>query len=421
MKKHGNDRRERGQVLPIMAILLVVFIGLIGMAVDIGHLFVARAELSRAVDSAALAGVVELPNMTNAQNRATAYLQDNQSDVTASFPAPSDAFQFKVRGTRNVRMLFMGIFGFGSVTADGQATAGFGVIPADVYLTLDATGSMHQGCNAAETTTGGACPIKEARDAANNFVDTLLGGGTPSGLTLIGTGALRGCYDPPRPNTKCIPTSMIQNLSSSTSTLHTAINNVHAIGATGQPSGGSGTNFCLALKKGDDVIFGAGHHTNANTLRFLVILTDGDNVYNADEVNQSSPQSPDSPCRPSNPSTNDGDISPNCRSDTQTQEAKVDALTKTEADTLKAAGVEIFVVALSVCGGLDGSVLANPCSGIGNSGSGYPDSLQDHALLKCIASSHSGTNDHYFETTSASDLPDIFQQIAGQIAFRLIE
>ena len=404
-----------------MALLVVVFIGLIGIAVDIGHLFVARTELSRALDAAALAGVMELPNTTNAQNRATAYLHDNQPDTSATFPSADGQFQFKVKGTRTVDLFFMDIFGFGSVTTDAQATAGFGIIPADSYLTLDATGSMHSGCNAAETTTGGACPIKEARDAANAFVDTLLGG-SPNGLTLIGSGAFRGCYNPPRSNTKCISVgSMITNLTTSASTLHTGINNIHAIGATGQPSGGSGTNPCLALKKGNDVLFGPGHHTEANTLRFLVILSDGDSVYNAGEVNQSSPQSPDSPCRPSSPWTDDGDLSSGCRSNTQTQEAKIDTLAKNQADALKAAGVEIYVVALSVCGGINTSVLANPCSGVGGTGWGNPDSTADHRLLKCIASSHAGTNDHYFETASASSLPDIFQQIAGQIAFRLIE
>lgn len=411
-------RSGKGQVLPIMAILLVTLVGLAGLAVDMGHLFVARTELSRALDSAALAGVMELPNMTNAQNRATAYLHDNEPDVVASFPAPSGDFQFKVKGTRHVRMLFMGIFGFGNVDADAQATAGFGIVPADTYLTLDASGSMHSGCNAAETTTGGACPIKEARDAANSFVDTLLPAGTPSGNTLVGAGAQRGCFNPPRVNTKCISTSWIANLTSSASTLHTDINSIHAPGATGQPSGGSGTNVCLALKKGNDVIFGAGHHTQENTLRFLVVLTDGDNVYNATEANQTSPQSPDAPCRPSSPTTADPDLTSTCLASTQTQEGKVDTLTKTEADTLKAAGVEIYVVALSVCGGLDGSVLGTPCSGVGGSGS---DAVADHRLLKCIASSHTGTNDHFFETTSAGSLPSIFQQIAGQIAFRLIE
>jgi hypothetical protein len=214
---------------------------------------------------------------------------------------------------------------------------------------------------------------------------------------------------------------MITNLTSNTTTLHNGINAIHAIGATGQPSGGSGTNVCQALKKANDVVFGPGHHTDANTLRFVVILTDGDNVYNATEVNQASPQSPEAPCRPANPATSDGDVTPNCRSDTQTQEAQLDSFAKNEANSLKSANVEIYVVAFSICGGIDTSLLTTPCTGIGSSGPSYPDSTQDHRLLKCIASSTPGTNDHYFETASASDLPGIFNSIAQAIAFRLVE
>lgn len=40
----------------MVAILLVVLLGCAAFAIDIGHLYVARAELQRAADSAALAG-----------------------------------------------------------------------------------------------------------------------------------------------------------------------------------------------------------------------------------------------------------------------------------------------------------------------------------------------------------------------------
>jgi hypothetical protein len=42
-------------------------------------------------------------------------------------------------------------------------------------------------------------------------------------------------------------------------------------------------------------------------------------------------------------------------------------------------------------------------------------------LLKCIASSTPGTNDHYYETSTSAELPAIFTAIAQAIAFRLIE
>jgi hypothetical protein len=48
------------------------------------------------------------------------------------------------------------------------------------------------------------------------------------------------------------------------------------------------------------------------------------------------------------------------------------------------------------------------------------DTTADRNLLKCIATQGTA-NSHYFEVPSATDLPDVFGQIARQIAFRLIE
>jgi hypothetical protein len=81
-------------------------------------------------------------------------------------------------------------------------------------------------------------------------------------------------------------------------------------------------------------------------------------------------------------------------------------------------------VAFGVCGTEDGITpkaangadTPNYCGNIGGTAS---DNTADQRLLKCIASSTQGTNDHYFKATTASQLPAIFQQIAQQIAFRL--
>jgi hypothetical protein len=177
--------------------------------------------------------------------------------------------------------------------------------------------------------------------------------------------------------------------------------------------GGSGTNNCLGLYQANSILMGTGHHTAANTLRFIVILTDGDNTYNAVSYGGGAPPSE---CRPdTDPSNSDGDVSSSCTG-AQTREKQLDTKTQTYANGLKAAGVEIFVVGFGVCGSSSTSL----CN-TGNIGNNDHDNTADRNLLKCIASSHTGTNDHYFETSSATELPGLFQTIAGQIAFRLIE
>ncbi len=53
-------RREDGAVLPIMAVYLLVGVGMLALAVDLGHIFLVKSELQRTADSAALAGALRL-------------------------------------------------------------------------------------------------------------------------------------------------------------------------------------------------------------------------------------------------------------------------------------------------------------------------------------------------------------------------
>ena len=101
-------------------------------------------------------------------------------------------------------------------------------------------------------------------------------------------------------------------------------------------------------------------------------------------------------------------------------------MTKALADQIKSNGIEIYVVAFGVCGTEDNTIpttaanalTPNYCGNIGNTSA---DTVADQRLLKCIAASSAGTNDHYFRANKATDLPAIFSQIAQQIAFRLVK
>ncbi len=398
-------RRERSQALPIMALLLVVLIGLLGLAIDVGRLYIARTELSRALDAAALAGVVELPDVDEAQAKATAYLAENLPDATASFPEPDHASQFRVTGTRNVDMLFMGIFGFGEVDVDATAAAGFGILPVDTVLTIDATGSMGAyPCNPQQNNDG--CPIWEAKNAASNFADILLADFPHSDDTKVAVVPYRGCYKPPRQYPDCVPTGWLFNLSPNWGLVNGKIMDISA-------QGGTGTNVCLGLYRSEDTIFGPGSHTEENTLRYIVLLSDGDNTYNASSYGNNQPPSE---CRPdTSPSYSDQYVDSSCRS-AQTRERELDDKTLDMADAIKAQDVEIYVVGFGVCGSPNDDFCDRDMIG----GTAH-DNSADRNLLKCIASSSAGTNDHYFEVPTAEDLPDVFEQIAGAIAFRLVE
>lgn len=399
------------------ALMMAVLIASIGLAIDAGRLFIARAELVRAVDAAALAGTLELPNLTGAQAKVITYMAENEPDATVEAPISPAERQIEVRGTKSVDVIFMRVFGFDTVEVSASATAGFGVIAVDTVMAIDATGSMGSGTGCP---SGSSCPIVAAKNAAKNFTNTLLSGSTSSSETLVGTAPYRGCFNVPNLFSFCIPiASMVQPLSNSKATVNAKIDAITAVG-------GSGTNVCNGMYEANQVLFGAGHHTASNMLRIVVILSDGDNTYNnaANGVPTPAPGRTPTPipayqlpaaCRPANPNQSDGDVSVNCTS-AQTHERELDTKTKALVDQMKADGVEVYVVGFGVCGTSNNN-LCNP-SLIGGTSS---DNTADRNLLKCLASSSPGTNDHYFEAATAADLPGIFTNIARLIGFRLIK
>lgn len=90
--KHPFSKKERGQVLVIVALSLVGIIAIIGLAVDAGVMFLDDARLRRAVDSAALAAALQYRSGTNLQaqlvSAATEYVVLNGVTLDSSDPNP---------------------------------------------------------------------------------------------------------------------------------------------------------------------------------------------------------------------------------------------------------------------------------------------------------------------------------------------
>jgi hypothetical protein len=413
MSAQRSASRQRGQILPIVAIMAVVLVAIIGLAIDVGRIMVAKAELVRAVDAAALAGVLKLPNMSEVQAEVYAYMSENEPSATVEVPISPAERQVKVVGHEQVDLTFMSVLtllpGIGltdPVTISADAIAGFGVLPVDTYLDIDATGSMGASpCNQGQNNDG--CPIKEAKEAAQDFADILLNDTPGASHTQVGAGPFRGCYNPPRNYPQCVPPGlMVADLTDNKSLVTAKIEDISALG-------GTGTNICLGMLKGQEILFGPNGQTASNTLKILVVLSDGDNTYNSSSYGQGAPPEE---CRPNySPWQSDGYVGTSCYS-AQTRERQLDTKTMALADELKSQGVEIYVVGLGVCGSPN-SNLCDP----GLIGGTWHDNYADRNLAKCIASSTAGTNDHYFEVPDAEDLPDVFSQIARNIAFRLIK
>lgn len=89
--RHG----QRGAVAVMVAVVMVAFIGLLGIVIDLGNLFIRKTELQNAADAAALAGAKRLdgtaPGITNAVNDAKAMAALNASDFDRTAVVIADA------------------------------------------------------------------------------------------------------------------------------------------------------------------------------------------------------------------------------------------------------------------------------------------------------------------------------------------
>lgn len=96
-------RRQRGAILIMTAMLIIVLIGVAALAMDIGRLVVLRSQMQNAVDAAALAAAVELDGSDGSRDRAKAaareaLLHDKSfakvRDLLGPNGLPDEAFTF---------------------------------------------------------------------------------------------------------------------------------------------------------------------------------------------------------------------------------------------------------------------------------------------------------------------------------------
>ncbi|MBN1395917.1 MAG: VWA domain-containing protein [Pirellulales bacterium] len=168
-QRSRDDKRRRGAVVVLTAVMLVMLLGFVAFAVDVGYIGMVRTQLQSAADSAALAAagssgeseaqiVQTAQEFANANTAAGRQIQLNASDVelgswdadTRTFtPLPSGQLGTAVKVTVRTSAdsggetgLFFGrIFGVGSVAQEASAVAA--VNPRDIAFVVDLSGSMN--------------------------------------------------------------------------------------------------------------------------------------------------------------------------------------------------------------------------------------------------------------------------------------
>jgi Flp pilus assembly protein TadG len=182
---------QRAQVLPIMALLVIVCMGIAALTVSAGNNFATQNQLQNATNAAALAGAEALPSSTAATTAAnyasqtgdkngSSYLKN--ATMVSGYPkleclatltgqgiaceSPANANAVQVEQSITVPLFFGGIFGHPTITLTATATASAkGSIPApyNIAIIIDATASM------SDTDTDSQCSSSRFTCALNGI------------------------------------------------------------------------------------------------------------------------------------------------------------------------------------------------------------------------------------------------------------
>lgn len=442
----------------LIAAALVGTMAAAGVAVDLSRVYVAHNKLQNAVDSSALAGSLLLPDDPDVSNgkvekAVKANLALNDADANNVVVSSGGATRSVcVDAAAKVDMTLAKVIGIEDSTVTAEACAGYNDI--ELVLVLDATGSM------------AGAPINSAKDAATDLVNLIMpassststrskiglvpfqgkvridgndpvtaehnpdgvGTGCRNADGSLNNGKLKTEYSKTTTKTNifygytisgvstttdktCAGMSPIRALSSDKTTI---LSNITAISAGAVTSG---TLISEGLKWGHHVLSPAAPYVEGSTdkkvRKIMIVLTDGDtedgrcggsfasasktiNNYwtNAYFGLGLKPDTSTSPYSTLSTATATLAQIPDCKDGGKLNQFVLDEANSAKNDANYP--VEIFSVRF-----------------------GDSDST-DVSLMKQIASSKTGTDDHYFDAPTSSGIQDMFKKIGQQLGQRLM-
>jgi Flp pilus assembly protein TadG len=166
--------RHPGQMMVLFALSFVAILAGVGMSVDMGMWMVEKQHLQTAVDSAAVAGARYFVAYSGDANQLSLAQTQAQTFLT-QYGYPASAFsgtgssltmtspgtrQFRIQAVRRRPTMLVQFVGIRTLDATADTVAN-GEIKADIYVSLDLTGSMN------------STDITNMKTAVNTFVDLL--------------------------------------------------------------------------------------------------------------------------------------------------------------------------------------------------------------------------------------------------------
>jgi hypothetical protein len=117
--------KSKGNASIILCLIITGLFGFTALAVDIGLVYIERTKLLNALDAAALAASLELPNSdAKAKNTAVEYLGKNGVDPNlVSIAIGTDHKSVELQGSKNVKHLFAPVIGINSSEVNAKSKA----------------------------------------------------------------------------------------------------------------------------------------------------------------------------------------------------------------------------------------------------------------------------------------------------------
>jgi len=206
LKKTPLQKKSKGQIVVILALLFVGLIAIVGLAIDLGNVFVSYSRLRRAVDAAALSASGHFRQgytQTALERAAQQFLDLNGIGDTTSIHIEACAFAIipndpdlcttparklvRVTVTQDVHLFFLAVVGLTTVPIKVDAISEAASV--DLVLLIDSSNSMAatnageeadpKGCNPdpalpKTAVSQGSChPFEEIKAAALKLVDRL--------------------------------------------------------------------------------------------------------------------------------------------------------------------------------------------------------------------------------------------------------
>ena len=199
-QKKPIQKKEKGQIIVILALVFIGLVAIVGLAIDMGYMYVSYSRLRRAVDGAALAATSQFREkygIADLQKAAQEFLQLNEvgkvgSDPNTLFVAIEDCDTtpgdpelctdpprklIRVTVTERVPLFFLSVVGLHEIPIKVSSIAEAASI--DLVLLIDNSPSMALG-NAGQEVDPTACnpsntcaPFNAVKTAAKTLVDTL--------------------------------------------------------------------------------------------------------------------------------------------------------------------------------------------------------------------------------------------------------